>query len=38
MCQIFQNDYCNHNFKLTIDYLVHIHMHVNSSFQKPHGT
>jgi len=38
MCHLFQNDYyyCNHNYKLTIDYLVH--MHVNSSLQKPHGT
>jgi len=24
--------------KLTIDSLVHIHMHVNSRFQKPRGT
>jgi len=29
---------CSHNYKLTIDCLIHIHMHVNSWLQKFYNT
>jgi hypothetical protein len=40
MCHLFQNNYqyCSHNYKLTIDHLVHLHMYVNSWLQKLHDT